>query len=116
MAATKTRSARSSSAKKSADSNGGSAQPERQSAGTLKQVASKAKTPAIAGGAALAGLAGGMAIARNGTPESGGTAKALTSATKAFGQVAVQVGKAGYRIGELTAEVRRVREQASRRD
>jgi hypothetical protein len=107
---------------------------------TLSEIASKAKTPLLAGGAAVAGLAGGIALARNGRskglpiPNVGGsrgksniplpkvsmpklgksdsTGKALGATAKALGKTAVEIGKAGYRVGELTAEVRRVREQA----
>jgi hypothetical protein len=107
---------------------------------TLSEIASKAKTPLLAGGAAVAGLAGGIALARNGRskglsiPSVGGsrsksnislpkvsmpklgksdsTGKALGNTAKALGKTAVEIGKAGYRVGELTGEVRRVREQA----
>jgi hypothetical protein len=76
----------------------------------------------IAGGAALAGLAGGVALSRNGArrkvlglpvPRIGGsgTRKALDGAAKAFGNAAKEIGKAGYQVGELTTEVRRVRER-----
>jgi hypothetical protein len=42
------------------------------------------------------------------------TRKVLGTSAKAFGDMAVEIGKAGYRVGELTSEVRRVREQASK--
>jgi hypothetical protein len=91
----------------------------------LQEAMSKAKVPAIAGGAVLAGLAGAVAIARNGRGDSllsnfsrrrrsKATRKALGVTAKAFSDTAVQVGKAGYRLGELSAEIRRVREQASK--
>jgi hypothetical protein len=44
------------------------------------------------------------------------TRKALGKTAKAFSDAAVEVGKAGYRVGELTNEVRRVREQAKKTD
>lgn len=76
--------------------------------------------PAIAGGAVAAGLAGGIAIGRNHRgrrlPKLGGresVTKALGSATTALGKTALEVGKTGYRLGELTTEVRRVRERVS---
>jgi hypothetical protein len=47
-------------------------------------------------------------------PANGETKDALRAAAKALGGVAVEVGKTGYRVGELATEVRRVREQASR--
>jgi hypothetical protein len=94
----------------------------------------------LAGGAAAAGLAGGIALSRVGRdkglsmPKLGGkrksgpsismpkvsnplakgdtARKALGATAKALGNTAVEIGKAGYRVGELTTEVRRVREQA----
>jgi hypothetical protein len=88
-----------------------------------------AKGPALVGGAAaLAGLAGAVALAINGSVKSRSlsdaikkrrrktTRKALGATTKALGRTAIEVGKAGYRVGELTAEVRRVREQASQKN
>jgi hypothetical protein len=125
-----------------------SAGPDAQATGTLGRVASKVKGPAVAGGAALAGLAAGVAISHNGSrkrgplpslgnrrkrvsmpnlsmpnltsrisrPKLGGgesTRKALGATAKAFGNTAVEIGKAGYKLGELTTEVRRVREQAT---
>jgi len=109
-----------------------------QEGGGLGEVASKAKVPMIAGGVALAGLTG-VALSRNGRGKSAlpgigkkrtpvampsismpkvsrPTRKALGATAKAFGDVAVEVGKAGYRVGELASEVRRVREQAAHHD
>ena len=40
--------------------------------------------------------------------------KALGTTAKALGDTATEVGKASYRLGELTSEVRRTREQASK--
>jgi hypothetical protein len=72
------------------------------------------------------GLAGGVAISRNGSgkkllgmrmPQIGGgggsTKKAMEGATKALGTAAKELGKAGYQAGQLTSEVRRVRERVS---
>jgi hypothetical protein len=71
------------------------------------------------------GLAGGVAISRNGSgkkllgirmPQIGGggsTKKAMEGATKALGAAAKELGKAGYQAGQLTSEVRRVRERVS---
>jgi hypothetical protein len=78
----------------------------------------RAKGPAIAGGAALVGLAGGLAL-RNGRKRSrfamprpnvnlrlpkpkGSTVKVLGGATK-------EIAKGGYKIGQLTSEVQKVR-------
>jgi hypothetical protein len=91
---------------------------------TVSSAASKTRTPLIAGGAALAGLAGGLAISRSGSrkkvlgmpmPQFGGagTKNALEGATKAFGSAARELGKTGVQVGKLTSEVRRVREQVS---
>jgi hypothetical protein len=83
-------------------------------------VAAKAKTPVMVGGAALAGLAGGVAISRNSSskiagvipkPGGGNTTKALGNTAKAFGGAAKEIGKAGFQLGQLTSEVRRVRER-----
>jgi hypothetical protein len=99
---------------------------------TVANAASKAKTPLIAGGAALAGLAGGAMLARNGAGKSigrsrgGGMSLSMPSlpkpslpkaagsgagVAKALGTAAKEVGKAGFKAGELATEVRRVREQ-----
>jgi hypothetical protein len=88
------------------------------------QAVSKAKTPLLAGGTALAGLAAGAALrgrAGNGSklmkrlPGTGGLPMPRLgnggSTVKALGTAAKEIGKAGYRVGELTAEVRKVREQ-----
>jgi len=111
----------------------------KDSSGTAKRVAG----PAIAGAAAIAATAGAVAIARNGSrkgkgvslpfiggkrgrlamprvslphlhrPSDDDSKGALRATAKALGGTAVEIGKAGYRVGELTAEVRRVREQAA---
>lgn len=118
----------------------------QEQSSTLSEIASKAKTPLMAGGAAVAGLVGGIALARNGRskgismpklgssrkksrssislpkmslPKLGGgesAGKALRATAEALGSTAKEIGKAGYRVGELTSEVRRVREQASAND
>jgi hypothetical protein len=71
------------------------------------------------------GLAGGIAISRNGSGKKslgvrmlrigGGdsTKKAMEGAAKALGTAAKELGKAGYQAGQLTSEVRRVRERVS---
>jgi hypothetical protein len=111
----------------SRESSGADRSPEREG-GPVQAVstaASKAKTPLIAGGAALAGLAGGIAISRNGgrkkvlgvpipqVSSGRGTKKALDGAAKAFGGAATELGKVGVQVGQLTSEVRRVRERVS---
>lgn len=78
-----------------------------------KGPASKAKGPAVAGAAAAAGLAAGAALGKNGARKRIGMPKVVSrpKVTKALGKTAKEIGKAGYRAGELTAEVRRMREQ-----
>jgi hypothetical protein len=125
----------------------GAANGTAEGAGTLHQIVDKAKVPALAGGAAVAAVVGGVVLARNGRarkssipligkkrggvslphvsmphvsmphlpkPSDGDTKDALKATAKALGGAAVEVGKAGYRMGELASEVRRVREQASK--
>ena len=89
--------------------------------GGLGGIAEKAKTPALAAGAALAGLAGGMAL-KNGKGRSKGLPKLPTpavnlslpkprrSTAKLVAGAAKQVAKGGYAVGQLTSEVRKVRE------
>jgi hypothetical protein len=72
---------------------------------TFSNIASKAKVPAAAVGGMVAGAAGGVALARR--RSNGKVAKAFGSATK-------EIGKAGYRVGQLTNEVRRVRESVAK--
>jgi hypothetical protein len=90
--------------------------------GAVSHAASRAKIPLVAGGAALAGLAGGAALAsRNqgsrkilGLPVPNGSLPRLGnggSTAKALGTAAKEIGKAGFKVGELTAEVRKTREQ-----
>ena len=86
------------------------------------QAASKAKGPAIAGGAALAGLAGGLALAGTrvrsrrvlGVPIPRRSRLAKTG--RSFGQAAGQVGLATRQLAVLTEEIRRAREQAEKAD
>src|SRR5919108_2228385 len=82
----------------------------------------KAKVPLAAGGAAIAGLAGGVVLGRNsrskkvmGVPVPDGLGlprrKRPASTAKALGGAAKEVGKAGFALGELTTEVRKAREE-----
>lgn len=88
-------------------------------------MAGKAKIPALAGGAALVGLAGGLALnngKRRGGPLAGrmpsmprpninlGVPKPKTSTVKVLGGAAKEIAKGGYAIGQLTSEVKKVRE------
>jgi hypothetical protein len=81
----------------------------------ISETASKAKTPALAAGAGLAGLAGGLALAHRTTQKrvlgvslpNGGTARAVS---KNLAEAAKNVGSFGEGMGSLAAEIRRVRE------
>ena len=81
-----------------------------------KSVGEKARTPAIIGSAALAGLVGGWALARNGRPRRvlgvklPGSVPPGGAATQNVVEAAKQVGLFGERVGELAHEVRLVRE------
>jgi hypothetical protein len=94
----------------------------------LGGAAQKAKGPALAGGAALVGLAGGLAIAGRGgrrrvlgVPVPGSRRPLVKVAaprrrrTKVLGKdlikAAGEVGSAGRQVGELAGEVRLVRQQ-----
>ena len=85
----------------------------------MATVAEKAKGPALAGGAALVGLAGGMAL-RNGRKR--GVLERLPtpsvklpklsmpdvkpdSALKSIGKAAGEVAQRSHRVGELAAQV-----------
>jgi hypothetical protein len=80
------------------------------------KAASKAKTPLVAGGAALAGVAGGLALASRGmrrrkvlglpVPRR----SILKSSSKDLASAAKNAGKLGQQLGELTTEVRNTRE------
>ncbi len=77
--------------------------------------ASKAKIPLLAGGAALIGAAGGLAL---GASRSGGkvlgvkmpTSKRVEIRSSDLARAAKDVGHFGDRVGELTTEIRRVRQ------
>jgi hypothetical protein len=80
------------------------------------EAASKAKTPLLAGGAALAGLAGGVAIGARGMRQRKVMGvpmprrSAMKKSTKNLASAAKDVGKFGQQVGELSGEVRRTRE------
>jgi hypothetical protein len=73
----------------------------------------------MAGGAALAGLAGGLAL-RNGKGRDRGISiprpkldvslpKPRRSTAKVLGGAAKEIAKGGYKVGQLTSEVQKVR-------
>lgn len=79
------------------------------------QVASKAKIPLLAGGAALVGTVGGVVI---GSTHSGDKVlgislpkrKRVRISSKDLAKAAKEVGRFGDNVGELGAELRRVRQ------
>jgi hypothetical protein len=97
----------------------------QQTGHAIGEAASKAKGPALTGGAALAGLVGGMAIAARGSRRKvlgvpiPGTRRPLVQIKaprrKGVGKDVVKaagkVGKAGGQMAELATEVRQAREQ-----
>jgi hypothetical protein len=72
----------------------------------VSRAASKAKVPLVAGGAALAGAAGGMALAHQ-TRRHRGIA-GVTSSDVA--RAARKAGDLGVQVGEIALEVRRARQ------
>jgi GNAT superfamily N-acetyltransferase len=75
-------------------------------AGKLGQAAGKVKVPLMAGGAALAGAAGGIALgARQAHRKSG-----LGVSSKDLAKAARKAGDVGAQVGEIALEVRRARE------
>jgi hypothetical protein len=89
------------------------AQDAGQAVGTA---AGRAKVPLLAGGAALAGIAGGVAIGARGlrrrkvlgvpVPRR----SVLKSSTKNLAEAAKEAGKLGRQMGELSSEVHKTRE------
>jgi hypothetical protein len=93
----------------------GSRAGQSQSQTVIAKAADKAKVPAIAAGAALAGVAGGVVLGRNGKSRGMNLPglRSRESMVKLLGTGAKEIGKAGYKIGQLTSEVRKVREAVS---
>jgi hypothetical protein len=85
---------------------------------TVGKAASKAKVPLVAGGAALAGAAGGMALAasKKGRKSSLGKAIAHRPKVKVSGKdvakAAKEVGSFSAQVGELADELQRARKSA----
>ena len=75
-------------------------QTRRKDPATASSIASKLRTPAIAGGAVVVGLAGGIALGRRGSH----------SASANLAEAAKQIGHFGEKVGDLATEVRIVRE------
>jgi hypothetical protein len=89
------------------------------SANGSKLVASKAKVPLLAGGAALAGAAGGLVMGSRHGRHGGRLAKALPRKpqikvdSRDVAKAAREVGNFGTQVGHLAAELQRARESAN---
>lgn len=79
-------------------------------ASSVGRAASKAKTPLLAGSAAVAGVAGGIALGRNSKGRSRRPKVKIDSHDLA--KAAREVGQFGADVGQLAAELRRNREAA----
>jgi hypothetical protein len=74
---------------------------------TVAGAASKAKVPLLAGGAALAGAAGGIAL---GARQAHHKSRLGKVSSKDLTRAAKKVGEVGAQVGEVALEVRRARE------
>jgi hypothetical protein len=85
---------------------------------TVGKAASKAKVPLVAGGAALAGAAGGLALAASKQGRKNGLSKAIARRPKIkidsgdVAKAAKEVGNFSAQVGELATELKRARESA----
>jgi len=73
----------------------------------------KAKVPLMAGGAALAGAAGGIALSRQGNRHRGLAAMKPKINSKDLAKAARKATDVGAQVGEIALEVRRVREASN---
>jgi hypothetical protein len=80
-------------------------------ASTVGRAASKAKTPLLAGSAAVAGVAGGIALGRSSKSRSRRPKVKIDSHDLA--KAAKEVGQFGVDVGQLASELRRNREAAN---
>src|SRR4051794_12691813 len=94
----------------------------QQTGHAIGEAASKAKGPTLTGGAALAGLVGGMALAGRGgrrrvlgVPIPGTRRPLIQIKPPRRNSVAKDVAKAGGQLAELASEVRQAREQLDTR-
>jgi hypothetical protein len=74
---------------------------------TIGRVAGRAKVPLMAGGAALAGAAGGIALGASQAHRKSGLSKI---SGKDLAKAAKKAGDVGAQVGEIALEVRRARE------
>jgi hypothetical protein len=93
---------------------------QQKGTSTISKIADKAKVPAIAGGAALVGFAGGLALKNGKSRGLSGRMPSLPkpegSTVKVLGGAAKELAKGGYAIGQLTSEVKKVREAVETKD
>ncbi len=82
----------------------------KDAGGKAVSVASKAKVPLLAGGAALAGAAGGLALGARQTHHKSRLGKV---SSKDLTNAAKKVGEVGAQVGEVALEVRRARESTN---
>ena len=89
---------------------------------TVGKVASKAKTPLLAGGAAMAGAAGGLAISAMRSRQSHSRKvlgvkmpqpKRVKVRSRDVAKAAKEIGSFGQQVGELATELRHAREETS---
>jgi hypothetical protein len=81
---------------------------------SVGKAASKAKTPLLASGAALAGVAGGIAIGARGARQVKGLRRPKVKIdSHDLAKAAKEVGQFGMDVGQLASELRRNREQAN---
>lgn len=79
----------------------------KDAGGAVGRAASKAKVPLMAGGAALAGAAGGIALGTHQAHRKNGLGGV---SSKDLAKAAKKVGNVGAQVGEVALEVRRARE------
>jgi hypothetical protein len=85
----------------------------KDAGGMVGRAASKAKVPLLAGGAALAGAAGGLVLGSRHMHHKSGFAKVSSKvSSKDFAKAARKAGDVGAQVGEIALEVRRARDSA----
>lgn len=82
----------------------------KDAGGKVASVVSKAKVPLLAGGAALAGAAGGLAL---GARQAHHKSRIGSVSSKDLTKAAKKVGEVGAQVGEVALEVRRARESTN---
>jgi hypothetical protein len=82
----------------------------KETGGKIADVAGKAKVPLLAGGAALAGAAGGLALGAHQAHRHSGLGGI---GTKELAKAARKAGDVGAQVGEIALEVRRARESSN---